>query len=403
MTRLLFVATRFPYPPHSGERLRVFNLLAELSNSYSVTLLCFGDANDFEVDSLVRLASLNSVVVVKPKIIERISGLVKSLLVGRALQIGFFSSPTLRNWLEKNQSEYDIGIFHLLRGAQYANSFHGSLRVLEMCDANSEIYRQNVRVTRWFQPWHWISRYESYYALKAERDACRSFDLVTFHTSHDASIVTDDLSNIFISTQGVDLSAYPFRPVSGRSLNELIFIGKMDFRPNLDAVEWFIESVMPRLPADVRLKIIGVCPRAIAGRLKRKSDRVSITGRVPSISESALTGGIGIAPMRTAAGIQNKVLEYFALGMPVVATETVLKGLHASAAECVQVASTVDQWVASIERLRLDKALSSRLSESGRRYVEREHSWSRIGGEYLAELQKRLGTKRKHQRASCES
>jgi len=382
---ILFVATRFPYPPHSGERLRVFSILRELAKAHHVSLLVLSNEKDEQVAALKRETGINEVVTIRQSRGQRVIGLLKALLGATPLQVGYFHAPAMLCWVVKNSARFDIGIFHLLRGAQYAVAFAGRRKVIEMCDANSETFRQNALITRWYQPWHWVCRLEAPRALAAERAAVRHFDLVTLHTRYDAEIISVTQERILISTQGVDIRSYPFTPPSARPRNALVFIGKMDFHPNFDAMDWFIEQVLPRLPAEVTLKIIGVCPPAQAVRLQR-NPRVHITGRVDSIAQAAADGSIGIAPIRSATGVQNKVLESFALGLPVVTTANVLKGLLPGSESCLLIAESPDDWVASIRRLSEDALLRDSIAHAGRAYVETRHDWNRIGDEYLSAL-----------------
>jgi glycosyltransferase involved in cell wall biosynthesis len=382
---LLFLAPRFPFPPHSGERLRVFNLLRELSRSYSVTLLSLGVADEYHVSKLKERTGIKSVVTFKVNPLLRVIGLLKSIISGSPLQLGYFDVPEVRKWLKNNSEDFSVGIFHLLRAGQYQNDFLGDVRVLEMCDANSEIFRQNTLVLSWLHPWAWISRYEAARMLRLERNAVSSFDLITLHTVHDATIVSEKPDRVFVSTQGVDLDQYEFMTPRRRDLKVLIFFGKMDFFPNLDGVLWFINNVLPLLADDFKLIVVGVCPPSTARKLLIDK-RVEITGRVESIPEASRRGGIGIAPIRSAAGVQNKVLEYFALGLPVVATRNVVKGLCVGADEAMLVADSPGEWVAAISRLRSSVDFSEAMAVKGRSYVERAHDWATIGADYRDRL-----------------
>jgi glycosyltransferase involved in cell wall biosynthesis len=382
---LLFLAPRFPFPPHSGERLRVFNLLRELSRSYSVTLLSLGDADDHYVHKLKEKTGIKNVVTFRVNPLMRGIGLLKSIIFGSPLQLGYFDVPVVRKWLQNNSKDFSVGVFHLLRAGQYQNDFLGDVRVLEMCDANSEIFRQNTLVLSWFHPWAWISRYEAARMLRLEREAVSRFDLITLHTAHDATIIAENPERIFVSTQGVDLAQYEFISPRRRDLKALIFFGKMDFFPNFDGILWFINNVLPLLSDDFKLVVVGVCPPSTAKKLLLDK-RVELTGRVESIPEAARRGGIGIAPIRSAAGVQNKVLEYFALGLPAVATKNVVKGLCVGAEEATLVADSPDEWVAAITRLRSSVDFSEAMAVKGRSYVERSHDWAIIGADYRDRL-----------------
>src|SRR5438270_733322 len=106
-----------------------------------------------------------------------------------------------------------------------------------------------------------------------------------------------------------------------------VFTGAMDYPPNVDAVRWFADNVLPLLPG-ARFVIVGASP---AASVRALADRpgITVTGRVPDVRPYLLHADAAVAPMRIARGIQNKVLEAMASARPVVATSDALEGIAA--------------------------------------------------------------------------
>jgi glycosyltransferase involved in cell wall biosynthesis len=156
----------------------------------------------------------------------------------------------------------------------------------------------------------------------------------------------------------------------------LVFTGRMDYRPNIDAVTWFARAVLPKLRArvpDLRFAIVGSAPTPEVTELAALPG-VIVTGRVPDTRPWLAHASIVLAPLLIARGTQNKVLEGMAMGRPVIATPEAFEGVQAMPERDILLASGVEQ---TIERI-ID-VLSGRYPDLGaaaRRAVELRHDWS---------------------------
>ena len=158
-----------------------------------------------------------------------------------------------------------------------------------------------------------------------------------------------------------------------------MFVGALDYRPNIDGVCWFCRHVWPEIlrrhPA-ARLLLVGRTARpggAPAGQGPGR--RAGRAGPRRAALPGAAT--VVVVPLRLARGIQNKVLEALAMGKATVASPQSLAGLQARGSVPVLTASTPDEWVESVTRLLDDPAERRRLGRDGRRYVEEFHHWDR--------------------------
>ena len=150
----------------------------------------------------------------------------------------------------------------------------------------------------------------------------------------------------------------------------------MDYWPNVDAVTWFAQDMLPRLrerwPA-VRFHIVGRSPsaalRALAG------DAVVVSGTVPDIRPYLQHAAVVVAPLRLARGIQNKILEAMAMGRPVVATGACAEAIGATAGSELLWAADADAFVREIDALLGNPARSAAIGHAGRQRVLRDYSW----------------------------
>jgi glycosyltransferase involved in cell wall biosynthesis len=385
--RLLFVTSRFPFPPVSGERLRALNLVRSLSERYAVTVLAVDPRNAADIRSFATATSCDEVIVVEHSKVERVYGAMAALLRGLPLQVGYFRSRGLRELVRELAPEQDVVVFHLIRRGQDWSMASNVPRALDMCDALSENFRQTAMTGSWWSPWTWISAIEAPRAARFEKESLAKFDAISMCTRTDAARVGVPAEKLVVATQGVDLGAFAFVPPSQRTGCGIALVGKMDFYPNREAALWFAKDVLPSLPEPMFLKIVGECPP----RLRAKFDglpRVKTTGRVSSIAAACADCSVAVAPMRVATGIQNKVLEYFAMGVPSVISPSVAAGLLPESRGAALVADAAQEWTAAVHQL-LRKGESAEVQAvAARRYVERNHSWQNIGRDYAEALER---------------
>jgi len=197
---------------------------------------------------------------------------------------------------------------------------------------------------------------------------------------------------------GVDLDYY-FPSDEQPIEHSLAFWGRMDFEPNIDAMTWFVRRVWPALRAGFRgatLRIVGKNPTPAVRELERY-EGVTVTGAVEDVRFEARRASVTVLPMRCGGGIKNKLLEAAAMGLPIVASPTALRGLDMTHPQrTVQVCNHPGEWVETIRRLWQDAALRNELGRRARKWVEREHDWSRAAEELVAFCGDALPRREKH-------
>jgi sugar transferase (PEP-CTERM/EpsH1 system associated) len=166
-------------------------------------------------------------------------------------------------------------------------------------------------------------------------------------------------------------------PVFDTTLPTYVFTGTMDYPPNVDAVVWFATEILPVIRRTVpaaRFYIVGNGPSAEVQRLA-SIEGVFVTGRVPDVRPYVAHATAGVAPMRIARGIQNKVLEAMSLGRPVVLTSGALEGIEAAPATDVLLADTVEDFAAACSRLALSND-GAAIGAAARARIVRDYDWS---------------------------
>jgi sugar transferase (PEP-CTERM/EpsH1 system associated) len=182
---------------------------------------------------------------------------------------------------------------------------------------------------------------------------------------------------VFAVGNGVDLDY--FRPAAGPEEPACVFVGALDYRPNVDAACWFCREVWPhvrRARPEATLRLVGRRPVPAVQALAAVAG-VEVVGQVPDVRPYLRRSAVSVAPLRIARGVQNKVLEALAMARPVVASPTTLAGLRGPATPGVLMASSPEEWAAAVIRLLDDEPLRRRLGADGRSYVAEGHCWDR--------------------------
>src|SRR5207237_502018 len=176
---------------------------------------------------------------------------------------------------------------------------------------------------------------------------------------------------------GVDLEHFAFQQFEAQK-NLIVFCAKLDYFPNQDAALYFTQSVWPLLRVrrpELQLEIVGSSPPRSLRRLDGK-DNIRVIASVPDVKPYLGRAWVALSPIRIQAGIQNKVLEAMALGVPTVATRICCSGLAIEAGKHLLVADAPGEFVAAIELLLDNITLRDKLVQAARTYVERQHNWT---------------------------
>jgi sugar transferase (PEP-CTERM/EpsH1 system associated) len=267
--------------------------------------------------------------------------------------------------------------------AQYlAGVPEGVRRIVDFVDVDSEKWRRLAARRRW--PWAWLYRRESERLRAFDRDGAERCDHCLFVSPAEAQsfreLVPAAAAVTLVIPNGVDGGyfapghhhPYPFGP--GGPV--IAFTGDMSYWPNEDAVLWFAREVLPRLRADqpgVRFAVIG---RAPSRRLRKGAARLGIDlrGAVPDVRPYLAHAALVVAPLQTALGVPNKVLEAMAMGKAVVATPAAVKGLCLSPGRDILVADAPAAFARAVTSL-FDQGRAADLGARARARALADYSW----------------------------
>jgi glycosyltransferase involved in cell wall biosynthesis len=405
MTRkkLLFLTPQFPYPPSQGTAIRNYNLVAGLARRHEVHLIAFGDPAQAVETPLQCLCSSVQVLPLPQRTMgQRLRGLFLSRLPDMALRLpssGF--SQALAVALDDKRPDVveveGIELAHFLFEAA-ARLEDRALRrpLLVFDDHNAEYLLQrrafetDVRSTRprgWigaaysFVQWQRLRRYERRACLEADRVVAVSeadaHALRRLAPGIEPAVVPNGVDAEFYAQPAAPLAGLP--QVSGSDLGRpgLVFTGKMDFRPNVDAVLWFVHEVLPLILRDVPDLLFWVVGKDPHPRLARMAvhPAVRLTGWVEDVRPYIAAAAVYGIPLRIGGGTRLKVLEAMAMGKAIVSTTLGCEGFDLAPGRDLVVADTSTEFAAAVVALLRDPERRALLGQNARSLAASEYDW----------------------------
>ena len=310
---------------------------------------------------------------------------LRGLLTGESLSVAFFRDRGLARWVKDvvERVRPEVIFVNSSNMAPYILDLpKAGVRIVDLADVDSEKWRAYADTAGF--PMNWVYRREWRTVAALERRIARECDLATFVSDAEASLFTRQLPEFAGKIKGVSSGvdhryfdpAWDHPTVYDTALPTFVFTGTMDYPPNVDAVVWFAETILPivrRTIPDAQFYIVGNSPSDSVQRLAQIPG-VFVTGRVADVRPYVAHATASVAPMRIARGIQNKVLEAMALGKPVIVTAGALEGIDAAPGLEVILADTAADFAAAAVRL-ATTADGTAIGLAARRRVVKDYDW----------------------------
>lgn len=392
MTRpsCLILTHRVPVPPNRGDRIRTCNFLRHIAKRADVWLGCLADepVSDDTWKTLRSLCHRVAIVPVEPR--KRWLRAGASLLSGKTISEGAFSSPRLRQIVSQwaGQIQFDSALCSSSALAPYLQieNLERTPRFVDLIDVDSE---------KWFD-YAQASGFLKRGIFQLEGSRLRKLESGIADWANGITVVSEPEAEIYRSFRpdgpieaipnGVDVDY--FSPESATSTPDgvemdsssqsgCVFVGALDYKPNVDGIVWFSRTVWPtihRQRPDQTLRIVGHEPVADVQKLA-EIPGVEVIGTVPDVRPFLSQAAVAVVPLHIARGVQNKVLEALAMAKAVVASPDPLVGLRVE--DSVQLFKAVEpeQWVRCVIRLLDDAHLRRDVGIAGQAYVTAHHRW----------------------------
>jgi len=387
--RILFVT---PYVP-SRLRPRPLHLIQGLAAAGDeVHLLAVATEETPRADVAALADSCGSVRIIRIPRWRSLANSARGLATRAPLQAWYCRSPQLESELRAALAarSFDIVHFEHVRTAFAALHTNGIAAVFDAVDCISLLHEDTLRHGRALGS-RVTARVELRRTQNFERRLVEHFRCVFVASERDRRRLLevarpdagadDELpARVRLLTSGVD-GEY-FRPSAPPRSQppQIVFVGRLGYHANRAAVGHLLREIMPRVwkhEPRARLTIVGAdAPPALQRSAQASGDRVVVTGYVDDIRPYLNEASVAVAPLPYSVGIQNKVLEAMAMGIPVVASPAAVAALQAVPGQDLVVADGDEEFAAQIAQLCADERRRKEIGAAGRRYVERHHSWT---------------------------
>lgn len=389
--RILMVTAAFPYPLASGGAIRTFGILHGLHQAgHQLTLLSFID-NDLQPENTPLSGYCEAIHLVPAPQRNKIDRL-KTLLLSTQADISTrFKSDAFERKLRDllTSQKFDLIQFEAIESVAYLPLAKRIQPTAKICfdtfNAEYMLQRKIYEIDRTSLkrlPAAIYSFLQVGRIKRFEGEMCRLADCVIAVSEEDAELLRDFRPDkkIYMMQSGVFVEDYRTTDLRvNLPENSLVFTGKMDYRPNVDAMLWFTSEILPRVKAsvpEVQMYIVGQKPSASLEALDDAN--IHITGWVDSTIPYLHEATVYIAPLRMGSGTRLKLLEAMSSGCAIVATTLASAGLHSETKEGMIVEDDAQAFASAIVSLLRDPSKRAQLGNIAREEVKKRYDWSAL-------------------------
>lgn len=370
---IFVVLSRFPYPLEKGDKLRAFYQLKELSKHYSITLFAVSDKNIAPEHIQLLKEFVDEVHIGKNNWFSRILNMKLAFFSGKPFQVGYFYSYSNQRKINQllKTKDYKHIYNQLIRTTEYTKNLHLIPKTLDYMDALSSGIERRIKDQPFYKKW--VFKMEANRLRKYEQHIFDFFENRTMISLQDADLIFHpDRKKITPVPNGIDQTF--FEDLDRPEKFDLVFVGNLSYPPNIKAVEFLANEILPNLQ-NCSLLISGATPSKQVKKLASQSSQITLTGWVDDIRESYLNAKIFVAPMFIGTGMQNKILEAMALGTPSITTTLANNAIDGEHQNSIIVADTSLAMIEEINSLLKDQAARKEIANNAKSFVKKHYQW----------------------------
>lgn len=388
--RLLWIKYGELLPLDTGGKLRSFHLLRHLGHEVDLTLLSYvprGTRAGYEAELAAALPG--SRVLRVDGVGGAAPGAVWSALTrDLPLTVSRFTSAAVRETVAREVAAgaFDLVLCDFLAPTDCLPAALPVPTVLFEHNVEARLWARRAETVGGLR--RWLYRREHRTLERYEREMLRRFDLTLAVSAadRDTFLAMEPSARVEVLETGVDVAEFAPDGVTPRADNLVVFVGSMDWQPNLDGVLWFAAEIWPRVTAAVpgaRFRIVGRRPPAAVQALAGPT--IEIAGDVPSVVPHFHEATLTVVPLRSGGGTRLKIYEGMAAGAPTVSTTVGAEGLPLDDGDDILLADTPEAMADAIIRLLRDPAEARRIADTALATVARR-DWSMVARDLAVHL-----------------
>ena len=373
----MVVLSRFPYPLEKGDKLRAYHQIKSLATDFSIHLICTSEkqVSKNDIEKLAPFCAEIHVYPLKKWQIPFFS--LFYFLIGKPIQVGYF----YQLWIHKNiqkqlqKIQPDFIYCQLIRTAEYVKNYHHCPKTIDYMDALSKGMERRSELSSSVRKL--IYRSESKRLRVYERAVFSYFEHHTIISEQDQNWISHpERQHINLIFNGV--SERFFTELNVEKEYDLVFTGNMNYPPNIEAAKFIATEIFPNLKRKnptLTCLISGANPAESV--LKLAGNGLTVGGWVEDMRESYSKSRIFIAPMMLGTGLQNKLLEAMAMGIPCITTSLANNALKAKVNHQICIANTAFEFQEAIEKLMKNPTFGFEIARNGKEYVFETFRWEK--------------------------
>lgn len=384
--KLAIILSRFPYPLEKGDKLRAYQQIKYLSESFEIHLFCLETEPTSEESKKQLSPYCTGMHTYRLHRWHIAYEAFRSFFRSEPVQVGYFFSKEIYASMTKDIEHLvpDIVYAQLSRTAHYA-AYLPYPKVFDFQDAFSMNYARVAK--EWFGVRRWFYAREGRCMRFFEQWVLKKFNATTIISETDKEAIDE---HIHVIPNGVD--THQFKPQQKTKDVDILFLGNLSYLPNQKAVDYLVRKILPILmkrKPDIRIQIVGA---GLKNNIRKMdSSHVQIEGWVEDAASAYNGSRLFVAPLFSGAGMQNKVLEAMSCGLPVITTSIVNASLNANESQELLIANQPDEFVEHIVSLLDDSDQRDRIGNQARQFVEKNFQWS-TANEKLRKLLEEVST-----------
>ncbi len=379
MGDILFLTHRIPYPPDRGDKIRGFNMVRFMSTRKRVHVIAFADdSRDVKRRNGLAPYTGNRSIIWRSK--PRWLAAVQALAFRRPISLTAFENASVQEAVTNLLARHSIDTIFVFSSqmAQYLPSKPRQKVIMDFVDMDSAKFAAYAKNSSGFTKW--MMQREAQLLLAHEKSVAAKVDASLFVSAQEAALFCErtGAKRVHVVENGIDTVF--FDPSAAFKRIEttgalIVFTGQMDYRPNIEAVTWFVDTILPHIRVahpNARFAIVGRNPTDAVKALARQPG-VIVTGEVADVRGWLAAAAVVVAPLKLARGVQNKVLEAMAMARPVVASTAAAEGIDH--ADTILTGGTVGEIAEEVNRLLADPVKAAALGAAGREQVIARYGW----------------------------
>lgn len=381
--RILIATTRFPLPPLTGDRLRALRQIEHLRERHEVHVVCLTQER-VPATARAEFEAVASSVTIVPHSKRQIA---KGILQGwkdQPLQVMLYQSLAMTTAISRVIQERDIDVVLTQLTRVAPNVAPGeAVHVVDYVDALSlGLERRKNAGSRLIRPFaHVEAQRMKKLEVAVGRKANRRIVTSPIDAKHLEALGTGPVDVVPV---GVSDDFFEDRSAMKRqdADYDIVFTGNLGYASNIAAAEFLVNEVVPlvlRSHADLRVLLVGARPARRVRRLA--SDNVEVLGPVPDLRNYLRRSRVACAPMQTGSGVQLKLLEAMAMGLPMVTTPLASEPFGVTAGRDLLVGTTAQELAAAVEEALASDEFARQIGTNGQEFVRRQWRWSTINTE----------------------